>query len=54
MNVECLKRDNGAPADLYPEGAFAEFYPELSHTGNGASRIIRGFPMHGGFPKITE
>jgi phosphoketolase len=54
MNVECLRRENGAPADLYPEGSLAEFYPELSHTGKGASRIIRGFPMPGGLPKITE
>jgi hypothetical protein len=45
MNVECLRRDNGAPA---------EFYPELSHTGKGALRLIRGFSMPGGFPKITE
>jgi phosphoketolase len=54
MNVECLRRDNGAPADFYPEGALAEFYPELSHTGKGASRLIHGFSMPGGFPKITE
>jgi phosphoketolase len=54
MIVECLRRDNGAPADLYPEGALAEFYPELSHTRKGPSRRIRGFSMPGGFQKITE
>jgi hypothetical protein len=54
MKVECLRRDNGAPANLYPEGALAQFDPELSHTGKVESRLIRGFSMPGGFPKITE
>jgi xylulose-5-phosphate/fructose-6-phosphate phosphoketolase len=30
-------------ANLYLEGTLAEFYPELSHTRDGATRLIRGF-----------
>jgi hypothetical protein len=38
MNVECLRRENGALANLanlYPECALAEFYPEVSHNRKG-------------------
>src|SRR5919197_975107 len=44
---------HGAPANLanlYLEGTLAEFYPELSQTKEGASRLIHSFSTPGGFP----
>jgi xylulose-5-phosphate/fructose-6-phosphate phosphoketolase len=44
---------HGAPANLanlYLEGTLTEFYPELSHTREGISRLIRMFSTPGGFP----
>jgi xylulose-5-phosphate/fructose-6-phosphate phosphoketolase len=44
---------HGAPsnlANLYLEGTLAEFYPELSHTLAGVTRLVSQFSVPGGFP----
>jgi xylulose-5-phosphate/fructose-6-phosphate phosphoketolase len=44
---------HGAPANLanlYLEGALAEFYPEFTPDRDGLARLIRGFSWPGGFP----
>ncbi len=44
---------HGAPANLanlYLEGTLAEFYPELTQTKEGLTRLISQFSVPGGFP----
>ncbi|MBA3765619.1 MAG: phosphoketolase family protein [Acidobacteria bacterium] len=44
---------HGAPANLanlYLEGTLAEFYPELTQTKDGITRLVSQFSMPGGFP----
>ena len=44
---------HGAPANLanlFMEGSLAEFYPELTCTSAGISKLISMFSMPGGFP----